>query len=272
MLVALPGLGFGLLLMAFMPNLWTTAVIVMAFFFAYYTYEAPYRGLYPDVLPSGMFGRSQSVQHVLRGIAIGIALVGGGFLFKAWRPSPFILAALVTTAACGLVVYLVQEDGGHGRVFEGFLAYVRRSWSIFWEDGEWKSKTLTLHPGGREVADPRARVRAEADERCQRGLVRPVAEDVRGLRANFVVLVVQEIEQRVGIRRRVPAQGDERLHEAGEVPVGELGRHAERGVLAGRRVPARAAHARAEVAVARLQLAIEAPRRAWRRRRRESAC
>jgi MFS family permease len=136
MLVALPGLGFGLLLMAFMPNLWTTAVIVMAFFFAYYTYEAPYRGLYPDVLPSGMFGRSQSVQHVLRGIAIGIALVGGGFLFKAWRPSPFILAALVTTAACGLVVYLVQEDGGHGRVFEGFLAYVRRSWSIFWEDGD----------------------------------------------------------------------------------------------------------------------------------------
>src|ERR671926_1523943 len=42
MLVALPGLCFGLLLMAFMPNLWTTAVIVMAFFFAYYTYEAPY--------------------------------------------------------------------------------------------------------------------------------------------------------------------------------------------------------------------------------------
>lgn len=136
MLVALPGLGFGLLLMAFMPNLWTTTVIVMAFFFAYYTYEAPYRGLYPDVLPANMFGRSQSVQHILRGIAIGIALVGGGFLFKAWRPSPFILAAVLTTGACAAVVYLVSEDGGHGRVFEGFLAYVRRSWRIFWQEGD----------------------------------------------------------------------------------------------------------------------------------------
>jgi MFS family permease len=136
MLVALPGLGFGLLLMAFMPNLWTTTVIVMAFFFAYYTYEAPYRGLYPDVLPPTLFGRSQSVQHILRGIAIGVALVGGGFLFKAWRPSPFILAALLTTGACGAVVYLVREDGGHGRVFEGFLAYVKQSWHIFWQEGE----------------------------------------------------------------------------------------------------------------------------------------
>ena len=70
MLVALPGLGFGLLLMAFMPNLWTTAVMVMAFFFAYYTYEAPYRGLYPDVLPPTLFGRSQSVQHILRGLLL----------------------------------------------------------------------------------------------------------------------------------------------------------------------------------------------------------
>jgi MFS family permease len=136
MLVALPGLGFGLLLMAFMPNLWTTVVIVMAFFFAYYTYEAPYRGLYPDVLPPSMFGRSQSVQHILRGIAIGVALVGGGFLFKAWRPSPFILAAVLTTAACASVVYFVSEDGGHGRVFEGFLAYVKRSWCIFWQEGD----------------------------------------------------------------------------------------------------------------------------------------
>jgi MFS family permease len=136
MLVALPGLGFCLLLMPFLPNLWTTTVIVMAFFFAYYLYEPPYRGLYPDVLPPRAFGRSQSVQHILRGIAIGVALVGGGFLFKLWRPSPFLLAAALTTAACGLTIYLVQEDGGHGRVFEGFWAYVKRSWSIFWQEGD----------------------------------------------------------------------------------------------------------------------------------------
>jgi MFS family permease len=136
MLVALPGLGFCLLLMPFMPNLWTTTVIVMGFFFAYYLYEPPYRGLYPDVLPPTLFGRSQSVQHILRGVAIGVALVGGGFLFKAWRPSPFLLASLLTTAACGLTIYLVREDGGHGRVFEGFWAYVKRSWNIFWQEGD----------------------------------------------------------------------------------------------------------------------------------------
>ena len=136
MLVALPPLGFCLLLMPLMPNLWTTVVVVLTFFFAYYIYEPPYRGLYPDVLPPEQFGRSQGVQHILRGIAIGIALVGGGLLFKVWRPSPFLLAAVLTTAACGATVLLVNEDGGHGRVFEGFGAYIRRSWHIFWENGD----------------------------------------------------------------------------------------------------------------------------------------
>ena len=36
MLAALGPLGFCLLLMPFMPNLWTTTLIVLAFFFAYY--------------------------------------------------------------------------------------------------------------------------------------------------------------------------------------------------------------------------------------------
>ncbi len=136
MLVALPPLGFCLLLMPLMPNLWTTVVVVLTFFFAYYIYEPPYRGLYPDVLPPEQFGRSQGIQHILRGIAIGIALVVGGLLFKVWRPSPFLLAAVLTTAACGATVLLVNEDGGHGRVFEGFGAYIRRSWHIFWENGD----------------------------------------------------------------------------------------------------------------------------------------
>jgi MFS family permease len=136
MLVALGPIGFSLLLMPFMPNLWTTVVVVMTFFFAYYIFETPYRGLYPDVLSADSFGRSQGIQHIQRGIAIGVALVGGGLLFKLWKPSPFLLAAVLTTTACGLTILLVREDGGHGRVFEGFAAYVRRSWHIFWEDGD----------------------------------------------------------------------------------------------------------------------------------------
>jgi MFS family permease len=130
MLAALGPLGFTLLLMSFMPNLWTTTLIVLAFFFAYYVYEPPYRGLYPDLLPESTYGRAQGIQHVLRGIALGAALVGGGFLLKVWRPAPFVLAAFVTVAACGAAILFVAEDGGHGRVFEGVGAYIRRSWRI----------------------------------------------------------------------------------------------------------------------------------------------
>jgi Na+/melibiose symporter-like transporter len=119
-----------------MPNLWTTTLIVLAFFFAYYVYEPPYRGLYPDLLPPSTYGRAQGIQHVLRGIALGTALVGGGFLLKAWQPAPFVLAAFVTAGACGAAILFVREDGGHGRVFEGVRAYLRRSWCILVEEPE----------------------------------------------------------------------------------------------------------------------------------------
>jgi MFS family permease len=136
MLAALGPLGFTLLLMPFMPNLWTTTMIVLAFFFAYYVYEPPYRGLYPDLLPPQTYGRAQGIQHVLRGIALGAALVGGGFLLKAWSAAPFVLAAFVTATACGAAILFVREDGGHGRVFDGVGAYLRRSWCILVEEPE----------------------------------------------------------------------------------------------------------------------------------------
>jgi MFS family permease len=134
MLVALGPMCFCLTLMAFMPTLWLTTLIVLAFFFAYYVYEPPYRGLYPDLLPEAVYGRAQSVQHVLRGTALGLALVGGGFLFKAWRPSPFLIAAVVTTAACGATILLTAEDGGHGRLFLGIRSYLGTSWCILREE------------------------------------------------------------------------------------------------------------------------------------------
>ncbi len=132
MLAALGPMGFCLAILAFMPNIWTITLIVLAFFFAYYVYEPPYRGLYPDVLHESMYGRSQGVQHVMRGIALGIALVGGGFLFKVWHPAPFLLAAVATSAACGGVILFVHEAPGEGsRVFRGVRSYVRTSWQVF---------------------------------------------------------------------------------------------------------------------------------------------
>jgi MFS family permease len=130
MLVALAPMAFCLTLMAFMPTFWLTALLVFAFYFAYYLYEPPYRGLYPDLVPEAFYGRAQSVQHLMRGVALGAALVGGGFLFHVWRPSPFLLAAVVTTWACGATVIFVAETGGHQRVFEGIRTYVARSWEV----------------------------------------------------------------------------------------------------------------------------------------------
>src|ERR671936_761482 len=134
MLAAVGPMAFCLLLMPFMPNLWLTTLIVLAFFFAYYVYEPPYRGLYPGLLPPPTYRRAQGSQHLLRGIALGIALVGSQFLLKVWEPAPFITAAFVTAAACGAAILFVQEDGGHGRVFEGVVAYIKRSWSVLREE------------------------------------------------------------------------------------------------------------------------------------------
>src|SRR5581483_8608635 len=112
---ALGPMGFCLLLMPFMPNLWTACLLVLAFFFAYYVYEPPYRGLYPDLVPRSQLGRSQRVQHQLRGVALLFGSVGGVLLLKVWDASPFIVAAFVTTAACGAAVFLTTEEGGHSR-------------------------------------------------------------------------------------------------------------------------------------------------------------
>ena len=136
MLVALGPIGFCLALMAFMPSLWTTALLVFAFFFAYYVYEPPYRGLYPDLLPERLYGRAQSAQHLMRGLALGTALIGGGALFHVWEPFPFLVAAVVVVAACSSPVLFLREDGGHGRVFEGVRAYVSHSWRVFRRDPE----------------------------------------------------------------------------------------------------------------------------------------
>jgi MFS family permease len=130
MLAALGPMGFALALLAFMPSLWTTSLLLIGLFIAYYVYEPPYRGLYPDVLPDRVFGRAQGVQHVFRGIAIGGALIGGGYLFHLWKPAPFLFAAAVVTGACAVPIALVTEDGGQGRVFLGVRTYLAHSWRV----------------------------------------------------------------------------------------------------------------------------------------------
>jgi MFS family permease len=131
MLAALGPLGFCLALVAFMPSLWTTTLIVLAFFFAYYVYEPPYRGLYPDLLTESVYGRAQGAQHLMRGLALGTAVLGGLGLYQLWHPAPFLLASVVVVAACAGPIAFVDEVGGQERVFEGVATYLRHSWRVF---------------------------------------------------------------------------------------------------------------------------------------------
>jgi MFS family permease len=131
MLAAIGPLAFCLALVAFMPSLWTTTLIVLAFFFAYYVYEPPYRGLYPDVLDESVYGRAQGVQHLLRGIALVAALAAGGELFHIWNPAPFLISAIAVTVACSTPIAFIKEIGGEERVFEGVGTYLRHSWRVF---------------------------------------------------------------------------------------------------------------------------------------------
>jgi MFS family permease len=117
-------------MIAFMPSLAATAFVLFAFFFAYYIYEPPYRGLYPDLLPDSVFGRAQGAQHVMRGAAIGAALVGGGFLLAVWEPFPFILAASVTAVACTSVIVLTRERPLGRRRYERIRSYLAQPFRI----------------------------------------------------------------------------------------------------------------------------------------------
>ena len=109
MAFAVVPLAFTLALLAFMPNLWATAFIFFSFSLAYYVYEPPYRGLYPDLVSASSYGRAQGSQHVMRGVALGGALVTGGVLLGVWEPFPFVVAAVITLLSCAVVVWLVNE-------------------------------------------------------------------------------------------------------------------------------------------------------------------
>jgi MFS family permease len=134
MLLAVLPMAGALAALAFMASFHATALALFAFFFAYYVYEPPYRGLYPDCLPDTMFGRAQGVQHLYRGVALGGALVGGGFLLAVWEPFPFVLAAGVTLAACATVIALVPEPPNPEREYERLRTFLAAPWRVVRRD------------------------------------------------------------------------------------------------------------------------------------------
>ena len=130
MTLALLPMALALAAVAFMASFQATAFALFAFFFAYYLYEPPYRGLYPDLLDDRVFGRAQGVQHIFRGAALGGGLVGGGFLLALWEPAPFILAAGVVLVACGAVIVFVREDTDGERRYTRLRTVLAAPWRV----------------------------------------------------------------------------------------------------------------------------------------------
>jgi Na+/melibiose symporter-like transporter len=107
------------LALVFMPlarSLLALLVLLGIFYIGYFTYYAPYRALYPDLVPREDRARSQGAQKTWREIGLGVALVSGGFLMALFRPLPFLLAAaLLVVTMLAFVAWRVHVRArGHG--------------------------------------------------------------------------------------------------------------------------------------------------------------
>lgn len=106
-----------LVLMPLVGSILALGVLLAAFYMAYFTYYAPYRALYPDVVRGEHRGRSQGIQKTWREAGLGLALVSGGVLLSAWKPLPFLIAAVVL-AASTLLFFRWIDDPGKGDASE----------------------------------------------------------------------------------------------------------------------------------------------------------
>ena len=187
MLAALGPMGFCLLLMPFMPNLWTTTLVVLGVLLRLLRVR--------DAVPrplSGPAPRSCRARAGASSISCEESRLrwrspAGSYLFKLWNASPFLIAAAVVVAACGATSLLVSEDGGHGRVFEASVRTTgiaggscARSGEIrrfllansAWEATFATASTLVRRPVSRRRTAPAEDVHGAGDgRRCERYVV-----------------------------------------------------------------------------------------------------
>jgi len=99
---AAPLLVAPLVLLPFSGSYAGTVALVSLFFVGYFVYYPPYQAMFAELVPASHTGRAVGIQGVARGLGLGAALVGGGFLLSAWAPLPFLLggaAVVLTTIA-----------------------------------------------------------------------------------------------------------------------------------------------------------------------------
>jgi MFS family permease len=106
-----PAAALALVLVPFASSLPWLAVLVFFFYLAYFTFLAPYRALYADLIPPGVTGRAQGIQGLFSALGLGTALIGGGLLLEVWRPLPYLLAAATLLLGTLILVLGLRRAG-----------------------------------------------------------------------------------------------------------------------------------------------------------------
>lgn len=110
LVVGAPILAAGLVALGLVTSTLTVALAALVFFAGYFLAYEPYRALYPDAVPDEVAGRAQSTQAAFRGAGTGLALLTGGALLGLGTATPFVVAAVVSTAAiAAFVAYVVRR-------------------------------------------------------------------------------------------------------------------------------------------------------------------
>jgi MFS family permease len=102
----------------------------MLFYVAYFTYYAPYRALYSDVVPRAHAGRAQGLQGAFRAAGMGAALIGGALLMPVGRALPFVAAAAVLLATAFAMALALPRSAAGAPATEPKVAPYRLVWSL----------------------------------------------------------------------------------------------------------------------------------------------
>jgi MFS family permease len=133
-LIAASGpLALALVLLGFVNGVGLAAIVLLAFFAAYFTAYEPYRALYPDLVDDAIAGRAQSTQALARGAGTFLALIGGGLLIALAQPAPFVAAAAFAAGGIGAFLAVVVRRGVPEQdrpPAGGLAATARRLWRI----------------------------------------------------------------------------------------------------------------------------------------------
>ena len=111
LLVATPLVAGGLLAVSLATTYWMIVAAVGVYFVGYSAYYTVYQALYPDTLPEHEYGRAWAYQSIFQGLAVGLALVGGGALFQAYRGTAFVVSAAVFVAIAIGTILAVSGKG-----------------------------------------------------------------------------------------------------------------------------------------------------------------